>query len=157
MKRLLLLLVSLIALHLSAQTTIETDRPILITTESGATDSLFKGVFYNETIGLNLHLNLYEESLLAPDMEFLGPVYGYMDGRIYGTWLLIEHKIEGHTAQLRFTNDIGSDSQTIRLTHQGQGRFLYEAIEGNTVRKVQGRKLVKIEAIMPMKRRALPQ
>ncbi|RKV70480.1 MAG: hypothetical protein D8B56_08400, partial [Alloprevotella sp.] len=72
-------------------------------------DSLFKGEFYNEEIGLKLHLDLYNESLEVPDMAFLGPVGGYMDGSIYGVWMLTSHKIKGKTATLRFTNDVGSD------------------------------------------------
>lgn len=116
-------------------------------------DTLFQGVFYNEEIGLNIHLDLPDENLYVPDMAFLGPVGGYLDGRIYGVWMLISYNIKGETATLRFTNDIGSDSQTIVLSHKGNGVFDYRTVEGNNIRKVQNRKLVRIADRMQMKKK----
>lgn len=119
------------------------------------TDTLFKGIFYNETIGLNLHLDLYEESLEVPDMEFLGAVHGYMEGSIYGVWMLLSFEIKGNHALLKFTNDLGSETQLIRLTHKGGNEYFYQTEGSNEVRRVVGRKLVKIEPSMPMKKRKL--
>lgn len=116
-------------------------------------DTLFQGVFYNEEIGLNIHLDLPDENLFVPDMTFLGPVGGYLDGRIYGVWMLISYDIKDETATLRFTNDVGSDSQTILLSHKGNGLFDYRTVEGNNIRKVQNRKLVRIADRMQMKKK----
>lgn len=141
------------------------------TTDSLAVDSLvadtlamdtlspeerFKGTFYNEEVGLNIHLNLEEESLTVPGMSFLGPVHGYMDGKIYGAWMLIKHEFQGNNKViLRFTNDMGADSQNVVLTAKRDGTFYYETINGNYVRRAVGRKLVKIVGEMPMKKKEL--
>ena len=152
MKRLRFLLLIIIGCfcchHLKAS-------PLLWEADFVVVDSLFKGEFYNEEIGLKLHLDLYNESLEVPDMAFLGPVGGYMDGSIYGVWMLTKRERKGGTAILRFTNDIGSDSQTIELKPLPDGTYQYTALEGNNVRRVKGRKLVKVPDIMIMKRSRL--
>ena len=113
-------------------------------------DTLFKGTFHNAETGLTIVLDLPDEKLTVPNMSFLGPVGGYMTGKIYGVWMLISWKVNGEEATLRFTNDIGADSQTILLTHKGNGRFAYRTLEGNAIRRVEGRKLVKIIDKMEM-------
>ncbi len=118
-------------------------------------DSIFKGEFYSEEIGLRLYIDLYNENLEVPDMDFLGSLGGYMCGSIYGIWMLTSYKIKGKTAILRFTNDIGSDSQTVHLTANNDGSFLYEAQGANVVRRVEGRRLVKIAGKMLMKKKTL--
>lgn len=113
----------------------------------------FNGVFFNEQSGLYIYLNLDEETLEIPDMSFIGKVSGYMNGRIYGVWILTKHEVKENQAVLRFTNDIGSDSQTISLTACEDGTFFYQTIDGNAVRRVEGRRLVKIPGSMPMKKK----
>lgn len=115
-------------------------------------DGLFKGVFKNEENGVTLRLDLYEAALEAPGMGFLGKLNGYMHGRIHGMWLLTSHAIDNDAATLRFTNDQGADSQTIRFSQLNDSIFRYETVDGNEVKKVQGRKLVKIPGTMLFKR-----
>lgn len=117
-------------------------------------DKPFKGVFKNNEHGVTIQLNLYTPQLEAPGMSFLGKLHGYMHGRIYGMWLLTSHTIENNTATLRFSNDQGSDAQTIRFTQINDSIFQYEAIDGNEIKKVQGRKLVKIPGTLQFKRTA---
>ena len=114
-----------------------------------------RAVFSNDQIGLTIHLDLGKESLTIPGMSYLGPVNGYMDGNIYGVWMLIKHEVKDGKALLRFTNDIGADSQDITLTPLPDGTYKYQAVGGNNIRRVQGRKLVKITDIMVMKRGVL--
>ena len=80
--------------------------------------------FYCEAEGIRIYLDMGKESLTVPGMSFLGPV----------------------------TNDIGSDSQTVELKPLPNGTYQYTALEGNNVRRVQGRKLVKVPDTMIMKR-----
>ena len=60
-------------------------------------------------------------------------------------------------AILRFTNEIGADSQDVELTQTADGNYFYRTLGGNNVKKVVGRRLVKIADSMPMKRRAIDQ
>ncbi len=113
----------------------------------------FKGRFFCDDTKITLTLDLYQESLEAPGLGFLGKVHGYMSGRgVYGTWLVNSFKINAQTATLRLSNDIGSDSQTVVLTLQGDSLMTYETREGNHIRKAQGRKLVKVADRMTFRR-----
>ena len=78
-----------------------------------------------------------------------------MNGKIYGVWMLTKRERKGDTAILRFTNDIGSDSQTVELKPLPDGTYQYTALEGNNVRRVKGRKLIKVPDTMVMKRSRL--
>lgn len=158
MMRFLLLLTVLLGFSASvaAQSSPSEAKRDVETANVPISDSL-NGVFYNEEIGLNLHVDLRKEHLIVPGMDFLGPVYAYMNGRIYGVWMLIKKEVKNGKAILRFTNDIGSDSQDIELTQTSDGNYFYRAIGGNNVKKVVGRRLVKIADSMPMKRKPLAQ
>lgn len=116
-------------------------------------DRPFKGRFYNEENRIYLTLDLYEATLDAPGLSFLGKMNGFMNGNIYGIWLLTSHKIEGKTATLRFSNDQGSDAQTVRLTAQSDSVLIYKALDGNSIRRVEKRKLVKIPSEMTFRRK----
>lgn len=116
-------------------------------------DRPFKGRFYNEENRIYLTIDLYEATLDAPGLSFLGKMNGFMNGNIYGIWLLTSHKIEGKTATLRFSNDQGSDAQTVRLTAQSDSVLIYKALDGNSIRRVEKRKLVKIPSEMTFRRK----
>ena len=107
-----------------------------------------KGSFYNEENKVRIYLDLSGDNLIVPGYEFLGKTKGYMCGDIYGLWLLTSSKIEKGKTLLRFSNDSGSDSQSILFSQQSDSVFLYEAIDGNAVKKVVKRKLVKIPSKM---------
>ena len=113
----------------------------------------FKGRFYNAENRVYLTLDLYEATLEAPGLSFLGKLNGFMNGNIYGIWLLTKYDVKGNTATLRFSNDQGSDAQTIRLTALSDSLILYKAVGGNDVRRVENRKLVKIPSEMEFRRK----
>lgn len=112
----------------------------------------FEGVFYSKENGISLHLSLYKDTIEVPGYEFLGKMNGYMigdkDSNLYGTWLLVSHKIDGSRAELRFSNDVGSDSQTVLFTCLSDSSFSYRAVNGNVVKKAINRRLYKIESEM---------
>ncbi len=113
----------------------------------------FKGTFYNEENRVTIVLNLYEATLFAPNYGFLGELNGFMHGSgIYGMWFTTSHKIEGNTATLRMSNDIGSDAQTIVFHQLTDSTFSYKAVGGNEVKKAVGRKLVHIPSGMVFKK-----
>lgn len=126
-------------------------------TQLGAQNSTilrpFEGHFYCKDTGVHIHLNLYEANLEAPGFSFLGKMNGYMIGGIYGTWMLISHQLKGKKALLRFSNDIGSDSQDIEFTQITDSTYTYRAINGNAIRRAVGRKLVKVTGDMQFHRR----
>lgn len=117
-----------------------------------AEDRPFAGHFFCKDTGTHIYLNLYEATLTAPGFSFLGQMNGYMNGDIYGTWMLISHKVKGKKAMLRFSNDIGADSQNIEFTQTSDSTFTYRAVDGNAIRKAVGRKLVKVTPDMNFKK-----
>lgn len=78
---------------------------------------------------------------------------GYMKDGIYGTWMVIKSNIKSdNKAIVRFSNDIGSDSQDIELTLNADSTYTYRAVGGNAIRRAVGRKLVKVAGEMTFKR-----
>ena len=104
----------------------------------------FKGYFFNENEKVALYLDLYEASLTVPGMSFLGKVNGYMNGNIYGVWMLTKFKVNSKNATLRFSNDQGADAQTIKLQMVNDSLFRYQAVDGNHIKRVHKRRLIKI-------------
>ena len=96
--------------------------------------------------GINLRLDLYEESIDVPGMEMFGPMNGYMNGRgIYGVWMVTSFKIKSdREAILRLSNDQGSETQSIRLTTLSDSTYQAELQGGVVMKKVEGKKLVKL-------------
>jgi hypothetical protein len=104
--------------------------------------------------GINLRLDLYEESIDVPGMEMFGPMNGYMNGRgIYGVWMVTSFNINDEaTATLRLSNDQGSETQSVRLTQQTDSTYLMELQGGVVVKRAVNRKLVKIPSKILLKR-----
>ena len=117
----------------------------------------FKGEYYCREHGISIYLDLYGESILIPNFEFLGPVGGYMrgddDSKLYGTWMVLKHSIDGKRATLRMTNDIGSDAQDIHFTMLNDSTFYYKTSGGNEVKKAIKHKLYKIVGEMTFTRK----
>lgn len=118
---------------------------LLAPAASAAQDAeTFCGDFYNKEHDIALHLNLKEEAVNVPGLSVLGSTNGYMNGNIYGTWIVTGFKIKGGTASIRLTDDFGSETQEIGLTRLAPDTFSLEMRNPQVVRKVKDRKLVKI-------------
>lgn len=157
MKQLIaLFLLLFVRLTVVAQDCVSSDT-IAHCAEEAATACIFNGEFISDETGLRLHLDLDNETIDIPGMSFLGPTNGYLDGisnnHVYGVWMLLKYSVNGQKATLRFSNDIGSDSQDILLTLNSDGTLTYTTTGGNNIKKVEGgRKLVKIPATMKLRR-----
>lgn len=116
------------------------------TTIATPTDSsTYRATYYDSQNRIRLVINLYAETINVPGFSFIGPTHGYMSGNIYGIWIITSCRIHSDgTATLHLSNDQGADSQTVRLTPQPDNHMNYEAVNGNEIKRVQGRKLVKI-------------
>lgn len=117
---------------------------------ASAQASLFKGTFVSEETGIQLHLDLEDETVEVPGLSFIGPTHGYLDGKtindVYGAWPLVKFSVEGNKAKLRFTNDIGSDSQDIVLVYTDDEHISYNTTGGNCIKRVENRKLVRTQS-----------
>ena len=105
----------------------------------------FKQNLYDPKNKINLHIDLYEESINVPGMEMFGPMKGYMNGNVYGIWMITSSEIKDEkTAIIRLSNDFGSETQQVRLTIKDDSTYLFEQEDGAVIKKVVGKKLVKI-------------
>ena len=105
-----------------------------------------KCTLYDRENKINLYIDLYEESITVPGMEMFGPLHGYMNGNIYGIWMITSSKIENEkSATLRFSNDFGSETQQVKLTMENDSTYVFEQEDGAVLKKVvENRKLAKI-------------
>ena len=100
----------------------------------------------NKEEGAVLRINLYEETVHVPGMDIFGPMNGYFGGKgIYGVWMVTSFKVKNdQTAELRLSNDQGSETQAVKLTWQTDSTCLMELQGGVVVKRVVNNKLVKI-------------
>lgn len=113
----------------------------------------WKGVFYNKEQDLRIQIDLYDTTVVATNYPFLGKLNGYLTGDIYDAWFLTTFEFDSTTAVCRFSNDLGSETQTIKLTFQENGTLLYETKNGNAIRKAVQGKWVKVPSELVFVRR----
>lgn len=103
---------------------------------------------YNKEERMELHIDLYEESIDVPNMEMFGPMNGYLGGGgVYGKWMVTSFKIkDDHVATLRVSNDLGSETQSIQLTWLNDSTYAMDLQGGVVVKKVVNKKLAKVPA-----------
>ena len=119
---------------------------------TSADTRLLSGRFYSKPLGVKLHLNLFEANLEAPGYSFLGPMHGYIEGGIYGTWMITRFTISQKGVRIRFINDIGSETQEVDFSPDGEGRYVLRTVGSNAFRKAVGRKLVKVDDVFVFER-----
>lgn len=102
------------------------------------------------TTKIMLKLDLYNESIIVPEMEMFGPMNGYLGGEIYGKWIITSFKIQEKEVILRFSNDLGSETQETRLTQTSDTTYTLKLLGNTVIKKVEGRKLVKIAPTLNM-------
>ena len=99
---------------------------------------------------IELKIDLYEESIDVPDMEMFGPMNGYLGGNIYSVWPVTSFKIKKDKVILRLSNDLGSETQEAELIQTSDSTYTLNLIGTTVVKKVEGRKLVKITPTLNM-------
>lgn len=109
----------------------------------------------NGDMNLYVEADLYEESVEVPGMEWFGPLNGYIHGcGIYGVWAITSvKKLSDKEATVHFSNDLGSETQAVRITWQNDSTLLLEQKGGTTFKRVEGKKLVKLPGNFTLKKR----
>ena len=103
---------------------------------------------------IDLVMNLYKEDIEVPGMEMFGPMNGYLGGNIYGVWSITSFKIDSDkNVSLRVSNDLGSETQAIQITQQNDSVWRMEFTGHNVIKRVNGKKLVKIPSVFLMKKK----
>lgn len=101
---------------------------------------------------INLNIDLYEESITVPTMEDFGPMNGYLNGNVYGVWTVTSFRIkDNRSATINLSNDLGSETQETLLTQLNDSTWSLKLIGYTAVKRVVGKKLVKISSELIMK------
>ncbi|MBO4907484.1 MAG: hypothetical protein J5486_10745 [Bacteroidaceae bacterium] len=119
----------------------------------------WKGRFISDSQPATLELDLYEESVDVPGMDIFGPMNGYLNGAgIYGTWMVTSFQVEDDShATVRLSNDLGSETQEVELTLQGDTMLVFRQVKGAVIKRVEGKKLVKIPHVLEFRRQPVEQ
>lgn len=121
-----------------------------VTTDDGP----FRGVFVEKEMELKMEIDLYKECVEVPEMEMFGPLNGYINGKgLYRVWY-ISKLVECGPAKavVHFSNDLGSETQTVELTMQGDSLLHCRIVDYTVMKKAVGKKLVKLPSSWVMKR-----
>lgn len=110
-------------------------------------DKPFKCNLFSNEHRLFLSLDLYHESIDVPGMDMFGPMAGYLNGDVYGIWIVTSAEVKNSKkAILRLSNDLGSETQLVELTRTNDSTYVFQQKEGVVIKKVVDRKLQKIPA-----------
>lgn len=116
-------------------------------------DEPWKFTMKSESAKTTLKLDLYEESVEVPQMDMFGPMNGYLSGNVYGIWMITSSEIVDKTrAKIRLSNDFGSETQEANLTLIGDSICKMELKGGVVIKRVEGKKLVKVNSVMEFKK-----
>lgn len=99
---------------------------------------------------VTLDIDLHEESIEVPGMELFGPMNGYLGGNIYGVWAVTSFQIKKDKAIIRFSNDLGSETQEAELTQTSDSTYTLKLLGSTVVKRAEGRKLHKIAPTLKM-------
>ncbi len=125
----------------------------LLACTSALAEGSWKFIAGSQEEALHFEIDLHEESIEVPGMEMFGPLNGYLRGKgIWGVWAVTSVKnVNDKQATIHLSNDQGSETQAVRLTLNNDSTCLFEQIDGNVMKRVSGRKLVKIPKKIIMK------
>ena len=115
----------------------------LLAAAVGRAEEPFKGFFTNDAFAVTCQLNLYECAIPVPGLEE-ELCYGYLQGRLNGTWVILKVKeISDDEALVRAANDKGSEAQDIRITPTAEGVALKQ-VDGTNMKGIEAKKYVKL-------------
>lgn len=106
----------------------------------------WQGTFISTSPQATLSIDLYNETVNVPGMDMFGPMNGYLGGTdIYGTWMVTSYKVvDNNKAEVRLSNDFGSETQAVELTIQNDTLLLFRMVDGTVIKKREGKRLVKL-------------
>lgn len=114
----------------------------------------FRGTFASKELGLKMVIDLYAETVEVPGLEMFGPLNGYINGTgMYRTWYVSTIKqTDDEKAIVHFSNDLGSETQTVELTMKGDSLLHFRTVGSCVMKKAVGKKLVKIHTDFDMQK-----
>ena len=111
----------------------------------------YKGHFINEELKFKMELNLYNDSILVPGMDY-EHCYGYMQGNLNSTWVFLKIiSLEDEKAVVRAVSDNGGDAQSVEIKVSDE-KLTFRQIDEANIKTISGKKYVKLPKIVEMHR-----
>lgn len=111
----------------------------------------FKGKYKNTDFNFILRFDLTEENIDVPGLEGLEKCYGYFQGNLNGTWIILKvKKLEENKAVVRVACDRGNDAEDVELTVTENGLSLIQ--EDGCIKTIKDNKYVKLPKVIELKR-----
>ena len=96
----------------------------LFTTSMAWAQRPFEGIYSSQELSIKAHVSLYRDTIPVPGLE-MDMCYGYLSGRINGTWVILKVKeLDDDHALVRAASDRGADAQDLLLKKDDEGNLL---------------------------------
>ena len=119
-----------------------------------ADSSPFRAYIYNKEYGVYMRINFYEQDVIIPWQDLLGPLPGFLskDGSSY-CWIVTEATVAGRKAELEMVNDTGSDDLRATLEQKDDSTYVLRQGNGSTIKVPNNNKWQKLPATLVFKRK----
>ena len=127
-----------------------------MTVQAQTDSTTFKAQLYNEQLDVEMTINLYDADVEVPNLEFLGPLGGYLSKRrSYSTcWIITDAVLKNnHSAQIEMINESGSEDLTATLVCTSDSTYTFKQGSGSTLKIPKGNKWQKLPACFTLKRK----
>ena len=108
---------------------------------------MWKGSFFNKELMIRMRINLEKSDIPVPGLE-LDNCYGYIQGNINGTWVILKvKKLDEKGALVRAMSDKGDVAQDIELKVTDNG-FEMKQVSDSYIKGIANRKYVKLPKVV---------
>ena len=113
----------------------------------------FHTYLYNKEYKVYMRINFYDQDVIIPDQDLLGPLPGYLGKeRNSFCWPIVCVKVKGNKAQLQMVNDYGSEDLEATLTRENDSIYILKQGKGSTLKVPNDGKWQKLPSTLPFVR-----
>ncbi|UKK54860.1 hypothetical protein [Prevotella sp. E2-28] len=115
--------------------------------------STFHTYLYNKEYKVYLRINFYDQDVIIPDQDLLGPLPGYL-GKEHNSfcWPIVSVEVKGKKAHLQMVNDYGSEDLEATLTRENDSIYILKQGKGSVLKVPNNNKWQKLPNVLPFVR-----
>jgi hypothetical protein len=116
-------------------------------------DTTFHTYLYNKEYKVYLRINFYDNDVIIPDQDLLGPLPGYL-GKEHNSfcWPIVSAEVKGKKAHLQMVNDYGSEDLEATLTRENDSIYILKQGKGSVLKVPNNNKWQKLPNVLPFVR-----
>lgn len=113
----------------------------------------FHTYLYNKEYQVYMRINFYNQDVVIPGQELLGPLPGYLGKeRNSFCWPIVSVETKGQKAHLQMVNDYGSEDLEAILTRQNDSIYILKQGKGSVLKVPNNGKWQKLPNPLPFVR-----